>query len=161
MTDAQGEGLLPKVLWLSVRHRLRVRLDCSLVPFIAHRKPPARLLRFLSIYGCAGGDHLVGAKADGRITACSFAPPPEGSVARVTDLADYWTRDDAFGAFRAWRAAEQPCASCEYLQLCRGGCRVVSLHVAGRLDAPDPECPRVRAYAAAQPSPRRSLPVLA
>ena len=169
MTDAQGEGLLPKVLRLSVWHRLRVRLDCSLVPFIAHRNPPARLLRFLSIYGCAGGDHLVGAKADGRLTACSFAPPPEGSLAKLTDLADYWKKDDAFGAFRAWKAAEQPCASCEYLSLCRGGCRVVSLHVEGRLDAPDPECPRVRAHAAAHPAPhttphttaRRSLPVLA
>ena len=168
LTDAQAEGLLPKVLRLSVWRRLRVRLDCSLVPFIAHRNPPPRLLRFLSIYGCAGGDHLVGAKADGRLTACSFAPPPEGSVARVTDLSTYWQSKDAFGAFRSWQDAEQPCASCEYLSLCRGGCRVVSLHQTGRLDAPDPECPRVRAHAAAQspppspPSPtRRSLPVLA
>ena len=156
LTDEQAERLLPTVLRLSLRHRTRVRLDCSLVPFIAHHRPSPRLLRWLSIYGCAGGDHLVGAKADGTLTACSFAPPTD---AHARDLAAYWERDDAFGAFRKWPGAEAPCSSCEYLSLCRGGCRVVSLHLEGRLDAPDPECPRVRAMRGA--SPRRALPVVA
>lgn len=155
MEPAQAESLLPTVLWLSLRHRLRVRLDCSLVPFIAHRRPSPRLLRWLSIDGCAGGDHLVGAKADGSLTPCSFAPPVD---AKVSGLRDYAKRDDAFGAFRKWAVAEQPCASCEYLSLCRGGCRAVSLHLEGRLDAPDPECPRVRAHAKRGPV---RLPVIA
>ncbi len=150
MSDAQAEALLPTVLKLSLRHFTRVRLDCSLVPFIAHHAPSPRLLRWLSIYGCAGGDHLVAAKADGRLTACSFAPPPVGDV-QAADLAAYWNRDEAFGAFRRWEENPAPCSSCEYLSLCRGGCRVVSLHVAGSLSAPDPECPRVRAHT---PSPR-------
>ena len=157
LTRAQGEALLPTVLRLSLRHLTRVRLDCSLVPFIAHHRPSPRLLRWLSIYGCAGGDHLVAAKADGSLTACSFAPPVEGAV-KVDAIGDYWAQPDAFGAFRRWAGAEAPCASCDYLSLCRGGCRVVSLHVAGRLDAPDPECPRVLALGT--PAPRR-LPVLA
>jgi radical SAM protein with 4Fe4S-binding SPASM domain len=150
LTRAQGEALLPTVLRLALRHRLRVRLDCSLVPFIAHHRPSPRLLRWLSIYGCAGGDHLIAAKADGTLTACSFAAPP-AEAPRVDELSAYWSRDDAFGVFRGWRAAEAPCSSCDYLSLCRGGCRVVSQHVAGRLDAPDPECPRVLALGTAAP----------
>ena len=158
MTDEQTSRVLPTVLRLALRHRMRVRLDCSMVPFIAQHRPSPRLLRWLSIYGCAGGDHLVAAKADGALTACSFAPPPSEG-AQVDALGEYWNTDGAFGAFREWAGAEAPCSSCEYLSLCRGGCRVVSLHLTGRLSAPDPECPRVRAHAAS--TPRRSLPVIA
>jgi radical SAM protein with 4Fe4S-binding SPASM domain len=157
MDAAQAERLLPTVLRLSLRHRLRVRLDCSLVPFIAHHRPSPRLLRWLSIYGCAGGDHLVGAKADGSLTPCSFAPVVD---AKVEGLRAYTARDDAFGVFRRWADAKAPCSTCEYLSLCRGGCRVVSLHTTGRLDAPDPECPRVRAHAAIHPAPTHRLRVL-
>lgn len=156
LTDEQAERLLPTVLRLSLRHLRRVRLDCSLVPFIAHHRPSPRLLRFLSIYGCAGGDHLVAAKADGTLTACSFAPPVDE---KVQDLARYWQRPDAFGAFRAWPSNAAPCNTCEYLALCRGGCRVVSLHLTGSLSSPDPECPRVRVCSPPAPVPRH-LPVV-
>jgi radical SAM protein with 4Fe4S-binding SPASM domain len=62
---------------------------------------------------------------------------------RVTELRSYWNAPGAFGAFRRWRDAREPCASCDYHALCRGGCKVVSAHVTGDLAAPDPECPRV------------------
>ena len=144
-TDAQHRALLPTVLAATRRHRVRVKLDCSYTPMIAHHDPGPRVLAELAVYGCAGGDFLIGAKATGAITACSFAapPPPRGDARpTVTDLAGYWTQPDAFGRFRTWRAAAEPCRSCRYLTQCRGGCRVVSAH-AGDLGAPDPECPRV------------------
>lgn len=144
-TDAQHRALLPTVLTLSLRHRLRVRLDCSYTPMVAHHRVDEKLMKWLSIYGCAGGDMLVASKADGRLTACSFAEPTDNKV-KVVDLPAYWDRDDAFGAFRQWRAADEPCRSCTYLPLCRGGCRVVSVHTSGSLAAPDPECPRVVDY---------------
>jgi radical SAM protein with 4Fe4S-binding SPASM domain len=156
LTDAQAERLLPTVLRLSLRHLRRVRLDCSLVPFIAHHRPSPRLLRWLSIYGCAAGDHLVAAKADGRLTGCSFAPPVEETV---DNLPTYWDRPDAFAPFRNWAGNAEPCRSCEYLSLCRGGCRVVSLHLTGSLASPDPECPRVRVCS--PPGRTVTLPVLA
>jgi radical SAM protein with 4Fe4S-binding SPASM domain len=111
---------------------------------IAHHDPGPRVLAELAVYGCAGGDFLIGAKPTGAITACSFAAPPPRGDARptVTDLPAYWTQPDAFGRFRTWRDAAEPCRSCRYLTQCRGGCRVVSAH-AGDLGAPDPECPRV------------------
>jgi radical SAM protein with 4Fe4S-binding SPASM domain len=164
-TDAQHRALLPTALALARRFRRRVRLDCSYTPMITAHRPDPALVRWLAIYGCAGGDLLIGAKARGVVTACSFAAPPAGG-ATADRLGAYWNEPGAFGPFRRWReAAREPCRSCEYLALCRGGCRVVSAHVAGDPAAPDPECPRVQAWAAGHPGApsgalRRSLPVL-
>jgi radical SAM protein with 4Fe4S-binding SPASM domain len=147
------------VLGLARRHRLRVRLDCSYTPMVAHHRVAPKVMQWLAIYGCAGGDLLVGAKASGALTACSFAAPVE---TRVDGIGDYWQSATAFGPFRRWKqAAAEPCRSCDYLALCRGGCRVVAAHVVGDAAAPDPECPRVIAWRAAQPSsPRTRLPVV-
>lgn len=153
-TDAQHRAFLPAVMAAAKRHRVRVKVDCSYTPMLAHHQPDRELLAELAVYGCTGGDFLVGAKPDGRLTACSFmASPPERP--RVTDLASYWTSEHAFGAFRTWRDASEPCASCRYHDLCRGGCKVVSAHVAGDPAAPDPECPRV-----VDARPRGKLPVI-
>jgi radical SAM protein with 4Fe4S-binding SPASM domain len=163
-TDAQHRALLPTVLGLGRRYRLRVRLDCSYTPMVAHHRINPRLMRWLAIYGCAGGDLLIGAKASGALTACSFAPPVEaagGGAVPVDQIDGYWERDDAFGPFRRWREdAAEPCRSCDYLSLCRGGCRVVSGQT-GELGDPDPECPRVVDWRAAHPAElRRHLPLI-
>lgn len=141
-TDAQHRRFLPTVLAGARRHRMRVRVDCSYMPMLAHHRPSRRLLAGLAVYGCTGGDFLVGAKANGALTACSFATPPPGSP-NVDQLRAYWDEPGAFGAFRAWRDAEEPCRSCDYHDLCRGGCKVVSRHLLGDAHLPDPECPRV------------------
>jgi radical SAM protein with 4Fe4S-binding SPASM domain len=155
-TDAQHRRFLPDVLAAARRHRVRVRVDCSYTPMIAHHRPDRKLLEGLAVYGCTGGDFLVGAKADGTALACSFAAPPPGRP-RVDRLGEYWAGDGAFGAFRSWRDAEEPCRSCDYHDLCRGGCKVVSRHLAGDERLPDPECPRVVDAAA---RPKHRLPVL-
>lgn len=141
-TDAQHRAFLPAILASAKKHAIRVKVDCSYTPMLAHHAPDRALLAELCVYGCTGGDFLVGAKPGGQLTACSFAPPAQDRP-KVTQLGEYWKRPDAFGAFRAWRSAAQPCASCTYHDLCRGGCKVVSAHVAGDLAAPDPECPAV------------------
>jgi radical SAM protein with 4Fe4S-binding SPASM domain len=166
-TDAQHRMFLPTVLAAARRHRIRVKVDCSYTPMLAHHGPERSLLASLAVYGCTGGDFLVGAKPGGQLTACSFAAPPpakaDGHRPRADELAAYWTRPDAFGAFRRWRDAAEPCRSCAYHDLCRGGCRVVSAHVTGDDSAPDPECPRVVDHRARTGSARpasRHLPVL-
>lgn len=169
-TDAQHRAFLPTVLAAARRHAIRVKVDCSYTPMLAHHAPDRELLAELAVYGCTGGDFLVGAKPGGQLTACSFASPPPPADGdrrpRVTELAAYWDAPGAFGAFRAWRDAAEPCASCNYLALCRGGCRVVSAHVTGELSAPDPECPRVIDHAAedhaagSAAGTRRRLPVI-
>jgi radical SAM protein with 4Fe4S-binding SPASM domain len=148
-TDAQHRALLPTLLQLSRRHRVRVRVDCSFTPMLAHHQPPPELLRFLAVYGCAGGDLLIAARAAGQLAACSFAPSVQPSAA---ELRTYWQDPAAFAPFRSWPQAQEPCKSCQYLSLCRGGCRVVSAHVSGDARDPDPECPRVLDYRAAQSS---------
>jgi radical SAM protein with 4Fe4S-binding SPASM domain len=145
-SDAQHRAFLPTVLAAAKRHAVRVKVDCSYTPMLAHHRPERALLAELAVYGCTGGDFLVGAKPGGQLTACSFAAPPPplgGARPRITELAAYWTAPGAFGAFRDWRDAREPCASCEYHALCRGGCKVVSAHATGDPSAPDPECPRV------------------
>jgi radical SAM protein with 4Fe4S-binding SPASM domain len=155
-SDEQHRALVPAILKLARKHRMRVRLDCSYTPMVTHHKVKPKLMRWLAIYGCAGGDLLVGAKATGALTACSFAPPIE---ARVDEIGNYWQKPDAFAPFRRWPEASEPCRSCDYLKLCRGGCRVVSAHVAGDPGVSDPECPRVVDYYKDQP--KRRLPVIA
>ena len=145
-SDAQHRAFLPTILAAAKRHAVRVKVDCSYTPMLAHHAPDPALLAELCVYGCTGGDFLVGAKPGGQLTACSFAAPPPalaGERPKIDALAEYWAAPDAFGAFRTWRDAHEPCASCEYHALCRGGCKVVSAHVTGDLAAPDPECPRV------------------
>lgn len=170
-TDAQHRAFFPKIAGAARRHRLRIKVDCSYTPMLAHHQPDPELLSQLVVYGCTGGDFLIGAKPGGQLTACSFAapPPPLGEHRpAVTELAAYWARPDAFAPFRSWRDAAEPCASCTYLSLCRGGCRVVAAH-AGNAAEPDPECPRVVDHRRAAPAPaddaepappRRHLPVL-
>ena len=145
-TDAQHRAFLPAILAAAKKHAVRVKVDCSYTPMLAHHAPDRALLEQLCVYGCTGGDFHVGAKPGGQLTACSFAAPPpalDDRRPRVEQLAHYWVQPDAFGAFRTWREAAEPCASCTYHALCRGGCKVVSAHVSGDLAAPDPECPRV------------------
>jgi radical SAM protein with 4Fe4S-binding SPASM domain len=165
-TDDQHRRFLPTILAAARRNRVRVKVDCSYTPMLAHHRPDRALLAGLAVYGCTGGDFLIGAKPGGQLTACSFAAPPPYAGEhrpRADELATYWTRPDAFGAFRRWRDAAEPCRSCEYHELCRGGCRVVSAHVTGDDAAPDPECPRVVDHVAASAGPggaRRHLPVI-
>jgi radical SAM protein with 4Fe4S-binding SPASM domain len=146
-SDAQHRAFLPAILAAAKRHAVRVKVDCSYTPMLAHHRPDRALLAELCVYGCTGGDFLVGAKPTGQLTACSFAAPPPvlpgAARPRVTDLGTYWETPGAFGAFRTWRDAREPCASCDYHALCRGGCKVVSAHHTGDASAPDPECPRV------------------
>jgi radical SAM protein with 4Fe4S-binding SPASM domain len=162
-SDAQHRAFLPTVLEAARRHAVRVKVDCSYTPMLAHHRPPRALLAELAVYGCTGGDFLVGAKPGGQLTACSFAAPPpvaaDAARPKVTELRSYWDAPDAFGAFRRWRDAREPCASCEYHALCRGGCKVVAAHVTGDLAAPDPECPRVVDHGRRAPA-RVHLPVV-
>ncbi|MFN0245866.1 MAG: radical SAM protein [Kofleriaceae bacterium] len=182
-TDAQHRAFLPAILAHAKRYAIRLKVDCSYTPMVVHhaRKDDEghprsnaeggaqvidrALLAQLAVYGCTGGDFLVGAKPGGQLTACSFAAPPpalDDARPKVDALARYWNAPDAFGAFRRWREAAEPCASCAYHALCRGGCKVVSAHVTGSLSAPDPECPRVvdHAHATSATKPRHRLPVI-
>jgi pyrroloquinoline quinone biosynthesis protein E len=165
LDDDDLAALFPMIERLSARGDLRVRVDCAMVPLLG----PAMLSRYvdaaaelarLGVFGCEAGRGLGGLDVHGRAAACSFLPPPaaltgvdsRGSADAGRDLGSAWDGARHLDVVRAHHAAlGEPCASCELAPVCRGGCQAVSMHARGAL-GPDPECPRVRAHAAA-PAP--------
>jgi radical SAM protein with 4Fe4S-binding SPASM domain len=144
LTPEQARGLFPKVRWLALRHLMRIKLDCSFAPMVFWHRPPLWVARFFGVVGCEGGNLLASVMPDGQLTGCSFGGPNEGSIFDADATARAFNR--GFGAFRDYAAqAPQPCASCEYLSLCKGGCRVVA-KAKGDWWQPDPGCPRVVKY---------------
>ncbi|MEO7331264.1 MAG: radical SAM protein [Minicystis sp.] len=163
----QVSALWPTIRRIIEARRLRVRIDCAMVPLLSaslldEGHAPA-LLEALGIFGCEAARHLGAMRADGCAAACSFFSLPTKdtpvslSLARAAPalpLATAWDDDSELARFRAYHAAPpEPCRSCALFNVCRGGCQVVSRHETGGALAPDPECPRVLAHAHARPAP--------
>jgi radical SAM protein with 4Fe4S-binding SPASM domain len=145
LTPAQARGLWPRARWLVLRHRIRVKLDCSFAPMVFWHRPSARVARFFGVQGCVAGDVLAAVQPEGVVTGCSFlrdAAAPAGAIRAA------WPA--AFSPLRTWaQTAPEPCASCAYVALCRGGCHAVSAAHGAMLE-PDPGCPRVQEHRAAR-----------
>jgi radical SAM protein with 4Fe4S-binding SPASM domain len=141
LTEEQRLRLFPLALELSARHGIPVKLDCSAAPFVACHDPDPERLEQYEVAGCIGGLSLMGVDERGKTSACSFYP---GEGSDLLDLERGWDGPGTFAPFRDYvTRAQEPCRSCPYLTVCRGGCRAVALFLTGREDAPDPECPRV------------------
>ncbi len=125
-----------------------LRIDCSMVPFLAgdaelYASP--ELLARAGVFGCEGGQALASVKVDGSVAPCSFV---ESTPLSVDHLVRGHLADDELARWRRHAAAPpEPCASCAIREVCKGGCKAVSLFVDGA-HGPDPECPRVRAHRA-------------
>ncbi len=137
LTVAQASTLVGRVLRLALRHRVRVRLDCSFTPMVcAAGIPPSRLMR-LGLAGCVAGSWLISVGPDGMVSGCSFDHDARVSWRR---LGEPGLMDRYFG----WlRRAPPPCDRCRWLAICRGGCHVVARHLTGDSFSPDPGCPLV------------------
>ena len=137
----QHEALYPLVKKLTRRHRIHIKLDCSFVPMICFHRPRIDVMERFGVFGCEAGNILIGVRADGAVSACSFEPSIECAAAA---LKAHWRRETAFSVYRRWAdQAPEPCRSCEYLTICKGGCHVVAAFVTGDPRSPDPECPFV------------------
>ncbi|MBX3205797.1 MAG: radical SAM protein [Labilithrix sp.] len=145
LSPAQGRGLGALLRSLSrALPDLRVRIDCALVPFLSVdpdvASRPDELARW-GVFGCEAGSALAATRVDGRVLPCSFADATAIDVSELSGAG--WLEDAALEAFRAFPASPpEPCASCTLRGVCRGGCKIVSRFVDGRV-GPDPECPRV------------------
>ncbi len=140
----QARALYPRVRWLSVRHRMRLKLDCSFAPMVFFHRPSRAAARFFGVVGCQGGNLLASVLPEGDLTGCSFGGPREASIFEPREVAAAF--EGGFQSFRDFaRRAPEPCRSCRYLSLCNGGCRVVS-KAAGDWWQPDPGCPTVAAH---------------
>ncbi|MEW6775946.1 MAG: radical SAM protein [Bdellovibrionota bacterium] len=144
LTDEQGENLFPLLKNLGKKHRIRVKLDCSFGPFVYFHQPDRKTLEFFSIRGCEGGNWLGAVHPDGRAAPCSFAWDESIPVEEVEKK---WRDPSTFPRFKSWwKNPPEPCASCDYVDLCHGGCHAVAKHTDGSFEALDPECPAVRRY---------------
>jgi len=154
LTLEQAKGIFPLARKLVFRHRIRVKLDCSFAPMVFWHKPSKAAAAFFGVQGCVGGDVLAAVQPEGFLTGCSFTAGREADARIPGAMAEAWPQ--GFQEFRGYvEKAPEPCASCDYLTLCRGGCRAVSA-AHGAFSAPDPGCPKV-----AEHRRSRSLKVLA
>ena len=150
LSPAQARGVGPLLRELAAEHegRVRIRIDCALVPFLSAdpdlASRPEELARW-GVLGCEAGDLLAATRVDGRVAPCSFTAPTE---LHVENLSKGWAGDPGLAPYRAYSSAPaEPCASCTLRKVCKGGCKVVSEYANGGI-GPDPECPRVREHVA-------------
>jgi len=138
LTPAQNREFYPIIRRLSGECDVPAKIDCSFVPMFCWHAPDKALMEQFSVYGCEAGNVLLGVRSDGRVAGCSFLSGEES----IFDLQRLWNGSELFSRLRAWPdRAPEPCRSCDYLDICKGGCRAVAEVVAGDRYAPDPECP--------------------
>jgi radical SAM protein with 4Fe4S-binding SPASM domain len=146
LTDAQVARFGATLRALSETRSLALRIDCALVPFLAAsgQTTPEDLARF-GVMGCEAGRSLMTLDARGAAKPCSFWEHAREQPAHA-EPGRAWNEDAALADFRGYAATmPEPCASCTFRTVCRGGCRIVARHLGPTAFAPDPECPRVRA----------------
>jgi radical SAM protein with 4Fe4S-binding SPASM domain len=140
LTPAQNREFYPMIRELSREYGVPAKIDCSFVPMFCWHRPDRTLMEQFSVYGCEAGNVLLGVRSDGRFAGCSFLTGEES----IFDLPRLWSGSAVLTRLRTWTdRAPEPCRSCDYLDICKGGCRAVAGFVAGDLYAPDPECPFV------------------
>jgi len=146
LTADQARSLWPMALHIESAWGLTLRFDCAMTPWLVAHQPSPSLARSLGVVGCSGGRELLTVDADGGVRPCSFAR----WISSDLPIQVAWS---THSALREWRhrAADppEPCGSCAWSDVCRGGCRVISRHLVGDPLAPDPECPRVMAMSGA------------
>jgi len=140
-THAQNIRLTPLLAELSNQNDVVAKIDCSFVPMLAYHRPDREALFSLATFGCEAGNVLLGGRSNGQISGCSFL---DGTSLRVFDLKEAWYKSDELGRLRGFAGQMiDPCASCDYLDICKGGCHAVSNYVTGDISLPDPDCPWV------------------
>jgi radical SAM protein with 4Fe4S-binding SPASM domain len=143
-TYHQNIALIPMLADSSEKSGIAAKVDCSFVPMICYHKPPRQILESMATYGCEAGNVLLGVRSNGAVSGCSFLP---ASTLSVFDLPDAFYHHPAFQRSRTWSLrASEPCRSCDYLDICKGGCHAVSQYLTGNFDSPDPDCPFVVEY---------------
>lgn len=133
----------PTLINLNKRNKIELKIDCSFIPALVFHKPPKDELEKLAVTGCDGGNLLMSVRSNGAFAGCSFVENNES----VSEIKSRWHSSKHLKNFRMLvdRAGE-PCRSCEYLTICRCGCRTVALYYKTDFFAPDPECPIVYDY---------------
>lgn len=144
-TNEQNIELAPLLAKFSDRYGITAKIDCSFVPMMCYHNPSIKLLHSIATYGCEAGNVLLGIRSNGAVSGCSFL---ENTGITVFDFPQaFHNNPDVFSESRKWtEQAAEPCKSCKYLDICKGGCHAVSKFILGDYGKPDPECPFVVEY---------------
>lgn len=138
LTLEQRREFFPRLEALTQKYNLKPHIDCAMMPFIYWHHPNRETLDLWAGDGCVAAIEIAEIRPDGLTAACSFSAVTAG---RAEDLAHNWY-SPGLQQLRSWVSrAPEPCRSCRYLDLCRGGCRALAATLTGDPDAPDPECP--------------------
>jgi radical SAM protein with 4Fe4S-binding SPASM domain len=143
-THEQNVLLTPMLAGLSAQYGIGAKIDCSFVPMFCYHNPPVEMLEAMATYGCEAGNVLLGVRSNGAVSGCSFL---KSSGLSIFDLRSGMNREGHFEKITCWvQRAPEPCKSCNYLGICKGGCHAVSEYVTGDFNNPDPDCPKVIEY---------------
>jgi radical SAM protein with 4Fe4S-binding SPASM domain len=141
LTPDQGLGLYPLLERFAHKYNVQCHVDCAMMPFLYYHHPDKEALQMYGGEGCVAGREIIEISPRGRVSACSFAKAP---ACMVSELRENWYDAEGLNRYRDWAdKAPEPCSSCPYLNLCRGGCRALAEALSGDFSAPDPECPFV------------------
>jgi radical SAM protein with 4Fe4S-binding SPASM domain len=91
---------------------------------------------------CVCGKTLAAITPDGWVRPCGYFSKNLGNV-REQKFSEIWENNEFLNRMRTMTRLEDRCMECEFLSLCRGGCRASAYENTGRLDATDPLCPLV------------------
>jgi radical SAM protein with 4Fe4S-binding SPASM domain len=138
LTLAQNQEFYPMIRSHFHEYGVPAKIDCSFVPMFCWHRPDKTMMEQFSVYGCEAGNVLLGVRSDGRFAGCSFLRGEES----IFELPQLWSSSRHLSQLRTWiDRAPEPCRFCDYLDICKGGCRAVAGFVAGDFYASDPECP--------------------
>lgn len=141
LTDEQNRSFFPLVKRLARRYRIVPKVDCSFLPMVCCHGPSRKVMEFFGAHGCEGGNYLVEVACDGQFRACTFSPAVVGDA---TEMPSLWQGAPGLSMFRDWaKTAPEPCRSCKYLSMCKGGCHAIAEKLTGSFGSPDPGCPIV------------------
>jgi radical SAM protein with 4Fe4S-binding SPASM domain len=147
LTQDMVRGFYPMLMGCKRPASLELKIDCSFIPALLYHKPPKDQLEKCAVTGCDGGNLLLSVRSNGIFAGCSFVDNSE--IEPVSTIESSWHSSVHLNRFRDVVAkAQEPCRSCEYLSICKCGCRAAALFLTGDFFAPDPECPFVVEHAA-------------
>lgn len=144
--ESEQRDRIPELLASLVQSSgLSVRIDCAMIPWLSMSSIDPAAMEQLGVFGCEAGRHLAAGTVHGEIAPCSFL---DGVGLPVNELAEGYSSHRQLELLRDYpKRAPEPCASCSFLRVCRGGCHAVAAWYGDSIQ-PDPECPRVERWRA-------------
>jgi radical SAM protein with 4Fe4S-binding SPASM domain len=142
LTQDMIRGFYPALMRIPRPASLELKIDCSFIPALLYHHPPLEDLEKCAVSGCDGGNMLLSVRSNGTFSGCSFMENVDAEP--VFEIRERWHSSKHLKRFRDLVTnAQEPCRSCDYLRLCRCGCRATALYYTNDFNAPDPECPFV------------------